>query len=131
MAKSVLIVDVNESIRKATRDFIESNTMFGVCGEASDGLDAVDKTFKLKPDLIILDIAMPGLDGLQAARAIRRRSAVPIILFTFYADAIRARDISSAGINVVVSKVADLCFLADQVNRLLNAPSGIALAATT
>ena len=122
MTSSILIVDRNQAIRKATRDFIEGHTVFSVCGEASDGLEAVDKARKLRPDLIILDIKMAGLNGLQAARAIRRISAAPIILFTFYADAIGPKDVLSAGIDAVVSKVADISLLTDQVKLLLDKP---------
>jgi CheY-like chemotaxis protein len=119
MPKSILIVDSNDAIRRATRDFIENSTSFVVCGEAADGLDAVDKARKLSPDLIILDISMPRLDGLQAARAIRSLRQTPIILFTLYADAIGSREMRFAGIDAVVSKVADLSLLAAQMSVLL------------
>ena len=90
------------------------------CGEAIDGLDAVDKARKLRPDLIILDTAMPRLNGLQAARAIRRISSVPIILFTLYAEAVRAQDVLSVGIDAVVPKAGNLSLLGKQVNLLLS-----------
>ena len=64
---------------------------------------------------------MPRLDGLQAARTIRAVSKAPIILFTLYADAISSREILSAGIDAVVSKVGDLSLLAAQINLLLGA----------
>jgi len=120
MTKSILIVDNSQVFRRAMRDFIECHTPFGVCGEAIDGLDAVDKARKLCPDLIILDTAMPRFNGLQAARAIRRISSVPIILLTLYAEAVRAQDISSAGIDAVVPKAGNLSLLGKQVNLLLS-----------
>ena len=63
---------------------------------------------------------MPRLNGLQAARAIRRISSVPIILFTLYAEAVRAQDVLSVGIDAVVPKAGNLSLLGKQVNLLLS-----------
>ena len=116
MPKSILIVDNSEAVRLSTRHFIEHNTIFEVCGEAADGLNAVEKTRDLRPDLIILDVEMP----LQAVLEIRKISAAPIILFTFYADAIAVLDTSAFGINAVVSKVAEMGLLAAHIQRLMS-----------
>lgn len=105
VAKNILIVDDSELIRLATRHFLESQPGFKVCGEAVDGIDALEKATHLNPDLIILDIAMPRMNGLQTARELRaRKYRVPIILFTWYADAIQPEDAAAAGISAVISK---------------------------
>ena len=67
MPKCILIVDDSYAIRSATRHFLETQTGFTVCGEATDGIDAIEKTRHLTPDLIILDLAMPRMNGLEAA----------------------------------------------------------------
>jgi DNA-binding NarL/FixJ family response regulator len=102
---NILLVDDSELIRLATRHFLESQPGFQVCGEAVDGIDVLEKASHLNPDLIILDIAMPRMNGLQTARELRARMfGAPIILFTWYADAIQAGDAAQAGITAVISK---------------------------
>lgn len=105
MPKYILLVDDSAIIRTAIRHFLESQPEFLVCGEAIDGVDALEKARHLHPDLIILDLAMPRMNGLETARELRARSnSVPIILFTWYADAVRGIDAAAAGISVVISK---------------------------
>src|ERR1700692_4378898 len=85
MSKCILIVDDNLPIRKSIRRFLESETDFEVCGEAVDGLDAIEKARELNPDLIILDLSMPRMNGAAAASVLKRTMPhVPIILFTMY-----------------------------------------------
>jgi DNA-binding NarL/FixJ family response regulator len=121
MSKSVLIVDDSQAIRRLTRTFIESQTKFEVCGEAVDGLDALEKARDLHPDLIILDFSMPRMDGLHVAKELKRTmSQIPVILFTVYADAIDLKDVSFAGVSAVVSKSDDLSVLAERVEYLLD-----------
>ena len=69
--KSVLIVDDHEAIRRELRRLFESQPEFTVCGEAVDGADAISKAEQLSPDLVILDLAMPEMNGLEAAGALR------------------------------------------------------------
>jgi two-component system, chemotaxis family, chemotaxis protein CheY len=120
MPKCILIVDDNLAIRTSIRHFLEAETDFEVCGEAVDGLDAIEKARELNPDLIILDLSMPRMDGLQAARVLRRMLPhVPIVLFTLHRDAIGETEASDAGVSAVVSKTGDLVALADEIARLL------------
>jgi DNA-binding NarL/FixJ family response regulator len=67
----VLIVDDHEIFRRGLRSLIEPLAAFNVCGEAANGLEAVEKAKELLPDLILMDISMPQIDGLQATRIIR------------------------------------------------------------
>ena len=105
MTKYILLVDDSELIRLATRHFLESQPGFKVCGEAVDGIDALEKASHLNPDLIILDISIPRMNGLQTARELRARMfRAPIVLFTWYADVVQPDDVEDAGISAVVSK---------------------------
>jgi DNA-binding NarL/FixJ family response regulator len=68
----VLIADDNERVRRGVRDFILTQANWEVCGEAQDGAEAIEKARELSPDLILLDISMPGLSGFEAASVLRR-----------------------------------------------------------
>jgi DNA-binding NarL/FixJ family response regulator len=67
----ILIVDDHEIFRRGLRSLLESRDDFDVTGEAVNGLEAVEKAKELKPDIIVMDVSMPQMDGLQAARLIR------------------------------------------------------------
>jgi PAS domain S-box-containing protein len=67
----VLIVDDHELIRRSVRSLLAARSDFEVCGEAVDGRDGVDKTSQLKPDVVVMDIGMPILNGFDATRLIR------------------------------------------------------------
>lgn len=119
MHKCILIVDDNYGVRMATRKFLEKQTEFSVCGEAIDGLDAIEKAQQLSPDLIVLDLSMPRMNGLETARKLRAMSiGAPIILFTMYADVLRPQEAFQAGISAIVSKM-DLVTLQHHIEELL------------
>jgi DNA-binding NarL/FixJ family response regulator len=120
MPECILIVDDDPNIRKHTRDFFERQTQYSVCGEAVDGLDAIEKARQLHPDLIILDMSMPRMNGLQAARILRQMMKdVPIILFTLHASAIVLSEVQAMGVSSVVSKSHGFDGLRKQVESLL------------
>ena len=72
MPKRILIADDHESMLRGVRIMLEAHADWSVCGEAVNGYEAITKAVELRPDLIVLDFAMPDLDGLQAADEIRK-----------------------------------------------------------
>ena len=83
MAIRILIADDDAAIRRLLRRLIENHPDWIVCGDALDGKDAVGQAKQLSPDVIVLDLAMPQMNGLEAARQISRTMPeVPILLLT-------------------------------------------------
>jgi DNA-binding NarL/FixJ family response regulator len=79
----ILIADDSTPVRRGLRTLLGLNSEWQVCGEAVDGVDAVEKAHQLAPDLILMDFLMPQMDGLQAAQKIAESGAdIPILLFT-------------------------------------------------
>jgi len=99
-------------MRLALRLLLESRGQFAVCGEAVDGLDAIQKAARLKPDVILLDLVMPKLNGAEVASALRKaNSRAKIVVFTMYADSFRDKLADALGVDVVVSKSDGLGYL--------------------
>ncbi len=125
MPKRILVVDDNGPIRGLVREFIESRPGFEICGEATDGLEGIEKGRELKPDLIVLDFLMPRINGLQAALILHEIVPnTPIILFTFYKEAIPRDLAQAAGVSSILSKTDQLASLADEVQRLTHSANG-------
>jgi DNA-binding NarL/FixJ family response regulator len=120
MSNGLLIVDDDAVIRSALRSFVEADG-YKVCGEAGDGIEAIEQAAELQPDLILLDLAMPRLNGAEAASVLRRAMPkVPIILFTMYADDFGEKLASAIGVQVVLSKPEGLSKLGEHLKVLLN-----------
>jgi DNA-binding NarL/FixJ family response regulator len=78
----ILIADDNSEVRAGIASLIADYSDWEVCGEANDGEQAVEKARDLNPDLILLDISMPGMNGLEAAGRIRQISAAKILVMS-------------------------------------------------
>jgi DNA-binding NarL/FixJ family response regulator len=119
LARTVLIVDDSPIVRRTVCSALLSEG-FAICGEASDGQEAIELAGKLSPDLIILDLSMPVMNGLQAAPVLRRLvPKSPIILYTLYADKAVAQQLATIKVDSVVSKREPLSRLTEQVHALL------------
>jgi CheY-like chemotaxis protein len=85
MGFQILVVDDNPSVRKCIRTFIELQTDWNVCGEAENGQIAIERVKDLNPDLVVLDLSMPVMNGLDAARQISNvEPRLPLIMLTMY-----------------------------------------------
>jgi DNA-binding NarL/FixJ family response regulator len=115
----ILIVDDHEALRTGVRTVLESGG-FEVCGEADNGQEALARALQLRPDLVILDITMPVLDGFSAAREIHKRlPGVGILLLSMHESASMVNVAKSSGARGYVAK-------SEGIARLLKAVDAIA-----
>jgi DNA-binding NarL/FixJ family response regulator len=119
MPKSILIVDDDKLIRKVLRSFVESRTHFEICGEAVNGLEAIEKARTLNPDLIVMDLSMPVMNGLEAGSILKAMlPKVPIVMYTAHDSAAMKVQALAAGVRAVVQK-HDIDGLAGHLHELL------------
>jgi two-component system, NarL family, sensor kinase len=103
--KQILIADDHEMLRRGIRNALEDRQDWQICGEAVDGQETVNKVNTLRPDLVILDINMPVLNGLAAVRQIlRNRPQTKIVIFTVHDSELTLKEIQAAGAHAYVSK---------------------------
>jgi len=120
---SVLVVDDNAGVRAALSGFCRHQPDMRVCGEAADGTDAVKKASECKPDLILMDVVMPNLNGLQAAAAIRKLlPETRIVIFTMFGDVIGKSLAKAVGVDLVITKGTSTQSLIQQLQPLLEGP---------
>jgi len=108
----VLLVDDNPAFSRAARNFLISQPYLEVVGCAASGAEAMDLTAALKPDLILMDVVMPGMSGLEATRRIKRDAGAPkIIMLTLHTAVEYRASATAAGADGFITKdnlVADL-----------------------
>ena len=118
--KRILIADDHEMLRRGLRALLEKETRWEVCGEATTGQEAVEMVLGLHPDLVILDINMPVLNGLAAVRQmIRYRPQTKILIFTVHDSDQTKKEIRAAGAHGLLSKSNASQDLLRMVNELL------------
>jgi|HubBroStandDraft_6_1064221.scaffolds.fasta_scaffold1003127_1 NarL family two-component system response regulator LiaR len=101
----ILIADDKLHFRRGLRRLIEEHDDWSVCAEAEDGVQAVNQAKKFKPDLIVLDLAMPELNGFEAAAQISKAlPCVPILMFTLYVSPLVEKKAEKVGVQRVISK---------------------------
>lgn len=96
MSPKILLVDDHEIVRKGVRQILESRWV--ICGEAENGEEAVAKTVELRPDLVLMDISMPGVNGIEATRQIRMLGIpTKIVIFSMHDSVQIALQAKAAG----------------------------------
>ncbi len=101
----LLIVDDHEIFRRGLRALLEPSPDWQICGEAVDGLDAVEKCKLLKPDIVVMDVSMPRLNGLEAARLIKKENPERQIVIITQHDSAQIRNAAiEAGAQAFVTK---------------------------
>jgi CheY-like chemotaxis protein len=106
MSARILIADDSSSVRTLLKKLLESHSnLWTVCAEAANGLEAVQKAVELKPDLAIIDLQMPVMDGLSAsARIAKSLPKIPILMNTIHKSDYVDSEAKHAGVREVISK---------------------------
>jgi DNA-binding NarL/FixJ family response regulator len=118
--KRILIVDDSPVIRKTLHQTLERQDDWEICGEAANGREGIEKALRLKPDVIVLDLAMPVMNGLDAARELTRRlPSLPLLMFTNFETARLKQEAISAGVSALVSKTESVEVLISGLRALL------------
>jgi len=106
MLVRILIADDSAKVRQLLKALLETHIGWQVCGEAANGMEAVERAADLKPDVIVLDLSMPGMDGLRAASQIAAVSPrPPILIFTQHAVPPEAKlEAKKQGVTEVINK---------------------------
>ena len=119
--RSVLVVDDNSFVRRAVCELFTREEDFDVCGEAEDGREAIEKAQLLRPDLIVTDLSMPVMNGLEETRVLKKlMPAVPVIIFTAHSDPFVEKEAHAAGVSAVVSKSEAVAVLITKARGLLD-----------
>jgi len=118
--KRILIADDSEVVRGLIRTFVEQRPNVEVCAETSNGQETVDWALALQPDLIILDVLMPKLNGIEVASLLRKNlPKSKIILFTMYGEYVQTLA-TAAGVDIVLPKPDGLTPLMKAVEAVLS-----------
>lgn len=123
--KTVLIVDDNPNVRNALRAFLRYSNDMQVCGEAANGAEAIKTAEAIKPDLILMDLLMPKMNGAEAASVLRKMMPQSrIVIFTLYSEAMGKTIAKACGFDLVLSKADGAELLAAALQTLwTDAPS--------
>ncbi|HYZ28471.1 MAG TPA: response regulator transcription factor [Thermoleophilaceae bacterium] len=121
----ILICDDVALLRELLRYELEEDDGMVVVGEADNGLDGVRLVDELRPDVVVLDLAMPGIDGLEALTLIRQREHPPVVIIHSGFDASMMRErVLALGAAAYLEKGGDLREVRDAIRQLLDGRSG-------
>jgi DNA-binding NarL/FixJ family response regulator len=115
----ILIADDHEIVRHGVRAVLERQAGWVVSAEASSGRDAVAKTVDLQPDIVVIDVSMPELNGLEATRQIRRVASAKVVILTVHESDQVVREVVEAGAHGYIVKADAGRTLVEAINVLM------------
>jgi DNA-binding NarL/FixJ family response regulator len=119
--RSVLVVDDSPAIRKAVCELLTREGDFEVCGEAENGQEAIEKAQLLRPALIVTDLSMPLMNGLEETRILKKlMPTVPVIIFTAHSNPFVEKEALTSGASAVISKSDAVAVLIGKARELLD-----------
>jgi DNA-binding NarL/FixJ family response regulator len=102
------------------RNFFEKLTDWEIADEAADGAEAIQKAMELKPDLILLDLCMPRLNGIEAASILKKMLPNSyIVVFTLFDEVLGSKLVDAAGVDLIVPKAEGLTYLVKTVHQIV------------
>lgn len=118
---SVLVVDDNSSVRKLICELFTRESDFEVCGEADNGHDAILKAQEVAPDLIVTDLSMPLMNGLEETSTLKKlMPEVPVIIYSAHMDSFFEKEALAAGASAAVAKSDVVAALMPTARALVN-----------
>lgn len=127
MPAKILVVDDHAIVRHGLRSVLDGDSPWEICGEAENGKDAIEKALALKPDLVLMDISMPVMNGIEATRQLRRLlPQTKIVILSLHDSEQIASQAKEAGANAYVIKSQTSAHLYDTILSVLalDRPSG-------
>jgi two-component system, NarL family, nitrate/nitrite response regulator NarL len=120
MSKNILIADDNPHFLRTLGRVLGMQPGLNVCGLAVDGVDAIEKARHARPDLVVLDLSMPALNGIEATQALKQTMPdVPVIIFTVHKTRFVNAQAAAAGASAIISKSENLNELVGTIRALL------------
>ena len=120
ITKRILIADDDPLARNVLRFFLESQSRFKVCGEAVNGLDVIEKARTLSPDLTVMDVSMPVMNGIEAGSVLKvMLPQVPVILYTSQDSPMIETHALEVGVRAVIQK-SDITNFAGHLGKFLS-----------
>lgn len=120
MCVRILVVDDHDVVRQGVRLILRKRPEWEVCGEAENGSEALEKARKLKPDVVILDITMPGKDGLEVAQELAKWDSPPkVLILTMHDSRELAGAVRQAGVQGYVVKTHSARDLISAIEKIV------------
>ena len=102
---NILIIDDSAVLRRSLRSALQQQPEWIVCGEAENGREGIDKALQLQPNVIVIDLIMPVMNGIEATRVLKRLlPATPLVMFTTFTDAFLSKESLAAGVDALIPK---------------------------